>query len=87
MPRPPAFGVRVSADHKTTRECIVLKNDLMNNATSRFPETNAIFGCAGGQEVVDFLVCVDSSLEILNTLDLSFDQMITMYCCRNCDGW
>lgn len=35
-------GVRVSANHKTTRERIVLEDNLMDNTRARPPETETI---------------------------------------------
>jgi hypothetical protein len=37
-------GMRVSANHKTTRERVVLENNLMNDTRTRAPETEAVLG-------------------------------------------
>jgi len=34
--------VRISADHESTGESIIFKDDLMNNARTGFPESEAI---------------------------------------------
>lgn len=79
-------GVRVSADHETTGESIVFEDDLVDDTGARFPEAEAVFGGSGGQKVVDFLVDVDSALEILDTTDLSFDQVVAVDGCGDGGG-
>jgi hypothetical protein len=71
-------GVRVSADHETTGEGIVFEDDLVDDTGARFPEAEAVFGGSGSQKVVDFLVDVDSALKILDTTDLSLDQVVAV---------
>jgi hypothetical protein len=71
-------GVRISTDHKTTGESIVLKDDLMDDTGTGLPETNVVLGSGSGQEVVDFLVDIDGTSQILYTTNLSFNQVITV---------
>ena len=61
-----------------TWEGIVLQDDLMNDSTSWFPESNSILGSSSGQKVVNLLVDVLGSGEIFVSLDLSLDQVITV---------
>ena len=39
--------MRISPDHKTSREGIVLQDNLVDNTRTRFPETNTIL-CVEG---------------------------------------
>lgn len=50
----------------------------MNDTRTRFPETKAILGGSGGKEVVDLLVDVDGTLEILDSANLGLNQVITV---------
>jgi hypothetical protein len=34
--------VRVRSDHRSTGECVVFEDDLMNNARARFPESHIV---------------------------------------------
>ena len=34
--------VRVRSDHQSTRECVIFRDDLMNNARARFPESHIV---------------------------------------------
>ena len=61
-----------------TWEGIVLQDNLMNDSTSWFPESNPILGSSSCQKVVNLLVDVLGSGEIFVSLDLSLDQVITV---------
>jgi len=45
--------MRVSPNHQTPRESIILQNNLVDDTTSGFPEANSEFGPCGSKEVVD----------------------------------
>jgi hypothetical protein len=45
---------------------------------SWLPEADSVFGTGSGKEVVDLLVDVNSSSQILHTADLGLDQVITV---------
>ena len=44
---------------------------LVDDATARFPEANAIFGTGGGQEVVDLLVGGGGVLQVCHCAKLA----------------
>ncbi|KAH3664269.1 hypothetical protein OGAPHI_004621 [Ogataea philodendri] len=75
-------GVGVGTDQQFTWESIVLKNDLVNDTGTWFPETNVVFCASRSKEVVNFLVQADSSGQISWTLLLGLDQVITVH-----GGW
>jgi len=70
--------VRVSTNHKTTGERVVLEDDLVNDTRAGLPETEAVLGGRGGEEVVHLLVDVDGALEILDTTDLGLNQVVAV---------
>ena len=72
---------------KLTWESIVLKNDLMNNSTAGFPESDTVFSSTSGQKVVNFFVDILGPFEIFDTFDLSLDQVITMNRRRYSNFW
>ena len=49
-----------------------------HDTTPWFPETDAVFGTSGSEEIVHFLVDVNGALEVLFSADLGLDQMITV---------
>jgi len=69
-------SVRISADQKTTREGVVLENDLVNNARARAPETDVVLGASRGKEIVDLLVDLVRARKILFAAVATSDQMI-----------
>ena len=71
-------GVRVGSDHHETWEGVVLEDDLVDDTGSWLPETDTVFGTGSGKEVVNLLVDVDGSSKILDTSNLSLDQVITV---------
>ena len=78
---PKATGVgrvRVGANHETTGEGVVFEDDLVDDARAGFPETETVFGGGGSQKIVDLLVDVDSTLEILDATDLGLDQVVAV---------
>mmetsp|Transcript_9262 Transcript_9262/g.34262 ORF Transcript_9262/g.34262 Transcript_9262/m.34262 type:complete len:209 (+) Transcript_9262:1368-1994(+) len=54
-------SVRISTNHESTWECIILQYNLMNDTRSWFPETNSVFCSRRSEEVIHLLVCLDSS--------------------------
>lgn len=79
-------GVGVSADEKTTRESIVLQDDLVDDTGAGLPETNVVLGAGGRKEVVDFLVDADGASQILAATNLGLDQVIAVHSGRVGDG-
>jgi len=71
-------GVRVSSDHQTSGEGVVLENDLVNNTRAGVPETKTVLGAGGGQEVVNLLVDILGAGQILGASDLGLDQMVAV---------
>src|SRR5881396_422757 len=57
--------VRVGTDHESTREGVVLEDDLVDDAGARPPEVDAVLPRGGAEEVVDLLVFPDGALEVL----------------------
>lgn len=58
----------------------------MDNTRARFPETKTIFGCSGGEEVINFFIDVDGAFKILDTTDLGLNQMVAVYGGGDCSG-
>lgn len=50
----------------------------MDDSTSGLPESDAVLGSAGREEVVDLLVDVDGAREILDSTGLSLDEMVAV---------
>jgi hypothetical protein len=71
-------SVRISTDKKTTREAVVLEENLVNDTRAGLPETDIVLGTGSRKKVVDLLVDVNSAGKILGTTDLGFDQVITV---------
>ena len=71
-------GVRVSTDHQTTGESIVLQDDLVNDTGTGLPETNVVLASSRGKEVIDLLVDLVGAGKILVTTNLSLDQVIAV---------
>jgi hypothetical protein len=70
--------VRVSTDHQTTGESVVLHDDLVNDTGTGLPETDVVLGGSGGKEVVDLLVDVVGTGQILLTTNLGLNQVVTV---------
>lgn len=71
-------SMRVGTDHQTTGESVVFEDNLMDDTRTGFPETKTVLGGCGGQKVVDFPVDVNGTGQILNTADLSLDEMVAV---------
>ena len=63
-----------------TRECVVLKDNLMNDSTARLPEPHTILGSRGCQEVVHLLVDILGPGKVLLSFNLCLDQVVTVNC-------
>ena len=50
----------------------------MDDAAAGFPETDSVLGAGGGQEVVNLAVDVLGAGQVLVTLDLCLDQVVTV---------
>ena len=70
--------VRVGTNHQSTREGIVLQDDLMDDSGTRLPESDTVFGGGGGKEVVHLLVDGDGASQVLDASNLGFDEMVAM---------
>ena len=69
-------SVRISADQKTTRESVVLKDNLVNDTRARAPEADVVLGASRGKEIVDLLVDLVSARKILFAAVATCDQMV-----------
>ena len=78
--------MRVGTDEESTRESVVLKDDLVDDTRAGLPETNVVLCARGGQEVVDFLVDLVGAGQILLTADLGLDEMVAVDSGRGSDG-
>lgn len=79
-------SVRVGTDHQTTGESVILQNDLVDDTGARLPETNVVLGSSGGKKVVDLLVDLIGTSQILFTSNLSLNQVVTVDGGRGSDG-
>lgn len=70
--------MRVSADEETTREGVVLEQDLVDDTRAWLPETDVVLGACGGKEVVDLLVDADGAIQILLTTNLGLNQVVAV---------
>ena len=61
-----------------TRRDVFLENYLTDEAAARFPESDSVLGAGGGQEVVNLAVDVLGAGQVLVTLDLCLDQVVTV---------
>ena len=71
-------GMGVSTDQESTGEGVVLKNNLVNDTRAGAPETNVVLGSSSAQEVVNLLVKILGTGQILGATNLSLNQMITV---------
>ena len=71
--------VAIGADHHPTGEGVVLQHDLVNDATAGTPETDAVLGADGSQEVVHLSVGVDRDAEVDEGTDLRGDQVVAVH--------
>lgn len=78
-------GVRVGTDHQTTRESVVLQDNLVNDTGTGLPETNIVLGGGTSQEIINFLVDLVGTSKILVTSDLGLDQVVTVDGSRSSD--
>lgn len=69
-------SVRIGTDEHDAGEGVVLKNDLVNNTGSSFPEADAVFFTSRAEEVVDFSVESVGDLKISDGAVLGGDQVI-----------
>ena len=60
-------GVGIGSDHEESGEAVVLEDDLMNDATARFPEAESELLRGRGEEFVDFAVDVVGTRQISRT--------------------
>lgn len=79
-------GVRVSTDHQTTRESVVLQDNLVNDTGTGLPETDVVLGGGTSKEVINFLVNLVRTSKILVTSNLGLDQVVTVDGSRSSDG-
>ena len=61
-----------------TRECIVFQDNLMDDTTTRFPESNSIFSSRCSQKIINFFVNVLCPGKIFISLNLSLNQVVTV---------
>ena len=71
----------------TSRKSIVFQNNLVNDSRTRFPKSKSIFSTSRSQKVVNLLVGFLSTSKILDSVNLSFNQVITMDGGWNSDSW
>ena len=50
----------------------------MDDAAAGFPESDSVLGAGGGQEVINLAVDVLGAGQVLVTLDLCLDQVVTV---------
>lgn len=65
-------------NEQTTREGIVLQDDLMDNTGTRMPEATSIFSTSSPQEVIDFLVLLLGTVQVEFASVSGLDQVITV---------
>ena len=82
-----ATGVRrmgIGPDHHAARKRVVLEHDLMNDAGSRPPESDAIARRAAAQEVIDLAVGRLRGFHVLGRALVGLDQVVAVHRRRHC---
>ena len=77
--------MRVGTDEESTRESVVLKNNLVNDTRAGLPETNVVLCARRSQEVVDLLVDVNGTGQILLVANLGLNQVVAVDSGRSSD--
>ncbi|CAB4568865.1 unannotated protein [freshwater metagenome] len=68
----------VGADHHSAREGVLLKHDLMDDAGSRLPETDAVLGRHGLEEVIHLGIDIVGRCEVDARVALGLDEMVAV---------
>ena len=76
----------VGADHHSAWECVVLENNLVNDAAAWAPKTNAVFRRDRTQKVVDLFIGVDCDTHVDACASFGQDQVIAMHSGRHSSG-
>ena len=71
-------GVGICTDHHPAGKGVILQHDLMDDATTRLPETGSVLGRDGFQEMIHFLIGVDGPEQIPFGRNLGLDQVVAM---------
>ncbi len=71
--------MRIGTNHHSSREGIIFKYHLMNDAGSRFPKTNTILVRHIPQEFKHFTVGYFGRLQVAFGIFICLDQVIAMH--------
>jgi len=71
--------VRVGTDEQSTWESVVLEDNLVDDTRSGPPEANVVLGAGCGEEVVNLLVDIVGTCQILCAADLGLDKMVAVH--------
>jgi hypothetical protein len=72
-------SVGIRSNQETSRESVVLQDDLVNDTRARTPETKSVLGARRRQEVVHLLVDGLGSRQVLLTTDLGLNQVVAVH--------
>ena len=72
--------MRVCTDHHSSRECVVLQYNLVDDASSRFPEANSVSVGDILQELVYLTVGDVGGLKVTLGIMVGLYQVVTMHC-------
>ena len=72
--------VAVGTNHHSAGECVVLKNDLVDDSAARAPEANAKLCAHAAKEVVHLTVDVVCVFEVELCANLGQDEVVTVHC-------
>ena len=75
--------MRIRPHHHSARESIILEYDLVDDAGSRFPETDAVFRSHALQESIHLAVGFQSDRQVGTGPLIGLNQMVTMHGRRN----
>lgn len=75
-------------DGPSVREAyVVFQDNLVNDAGTGLPEADSVLGRARRQEVIDFLVDVNRTLEIADASITALNEMVAVERCSDLSTW
>ena len=75
--------MRIGAYHHAAGKSVVFQYDLVDDAGTRFPESDAIFGRHALQEVIHFTVHLAGGRKVGLYAFVGLYQVVAVYRCRN----
>ena len=70
--------MRVGSNDQAAGKCVIFQHDLMNDPGTRLPEPNTVLLGCRGEKIIDLLVLVHRTKQVLLGTHLSTDQVVAM---------